>query len=395
MMKQCELGGKKFTLPGWAIFRSLLLCIALGGGGGAWAYDCTAIASGNWSSSLTWGNCGFLRTPGSGDTVTINNLTVTLNTSPTIASLTVNGGTLRRSSNTSRSLTVDGPFSNNGSVVDNANNGAFSISVGGVLTNNGLATLRVDNLTVAGNVINSGSLTVDSAMAVGADLTVNGGSFGANSLTFQRSGTQSAVFSPSTTSIVGNLTVNNGSTVFSDAWSAFQITGNLTNDGNLVLPNTTVTFSGNSIQSIDGDKDSTLGFLVVNGAGITMSRNMTVSKLTLTRGDVSTGTNSLNVTGAYCSEGAITGGSSSSHVVGNLRLKFPHYATTCVYPVGDGVVYAPITVEIPWFSNVAAMKDKTLTGKTVAGQHPQITTSGINSLLDVNRYWALQGILLP
>ena len=226
-------------------------------------------------------------------------------------------------------------------------------------------------------------------MAVGADLTVNGGSFGANSLTFQRSGTQSAVFSPSTTSIVGNLTVNNGSTVFSDAWSAFQITGNLTNDGNLVLPNTTVTFSGNSIQSIDGDKDSTLGFLVVNGAGITMSRNMTVSKLTLTRGDVSTGTNSLNVTGAYCSEGAITGGSSSSHVVGNLRLKFPHYATTCVYPVGDGVVYAPITVEIPWFSNVAAMKDKTLTGKTVAGQHPQITTSGINSLLDVNRYWVL------
>lgn len=389
MMKQCELGGKKFTLPGWAIFRSLLLCIALGGGGGAWAYDCTAIASGNWSSSLTWGNCGFLRTPGSGDTVTINNLTVTLNTSPTIASLTVNGGTLRRSSNTSRSLTVDGPFSNNGSVVDNANNGAFSISVGGVLTNNGLATLRVDNLTVAGNVINSGSLTVDSAMAVGADLTVNGGSFGANSLTFQRSGTQSAVFSPSTTSIVGNLTVNNGSTVFSDAWSAFQITGNLTNNGNLVLPNTTVTFSGNSIQSIDGGKDSTLGFLVVDGAGITMSRNMTVSKLTLTRGDVSTGTNSLNVTGTYCSEGAIAGGSTSSHVVGNLRLKFPHYATTCVYPVGDGAVYAPITVEIPWFSNVAAMKDKTLTGKTVAGQHPQISSSGINPFVDVNRYWVL------
>lgn len=388
-MEQHELNSKKYQLSGWAIIRSLMLYIALGGGASAWAYDCTTIASGNWSSSAIWGNCGFLRTPGSGDTVTIDGDTVTLNTSPTVASLTVNGGTLRRNNNTSRSLAVNGAFTNNGSVIDSANSGTFSIAVGGSLTNNGSATLSVDNLTVAGNVVSSGALTVDSAMAVGGDLAVSGGVFSTTDLTFQKSGTQSAVFSPSSASIVGNLTVNNGSTVFSNAWSAFQITGDLTNNGNLSLANSTVTFSGNAIQSIDGNKDATLGFLVLNGAGITMSRNVMASKLTLTKGDVATGINSLNVSGTYCSEGAITGGSSSSHVVGNLRLKFPHYATTCVYPVGDGVVYAPITVEIPWFSNVAAMKDKTLTGKTVAGQHPQIATSGINSLLDVNRYWVL------
>lgn len=388
-MEQHELNSKKYQLSGWAIIRSLMLYIALGGGASAWAYDCTTVASGNWSSFAIWGNCGFLRTPGSGDTVTIDGDTVTLNTSPTVASLTVNGGTLRRNNNTSRSLAVNGAFTNNGSVIDSANSGTFSIAVGGSLTNNGSATLSVDNLTVAGNVVSSGALTVDSAMAVGGDLAVSGGAFSTADLTFQKSGTQSAVFSPSSTSIVGNLMVNNGSTVFSDAWSAFQITGDLTNNGNLSLTNTTVTFSGSAIQSIDGNKDATLGFLVLNGAGISMSRNVTASKLTLTKGDVATGINSLNVSGTYCSEGAITGGSASSHVVGNLRLKFPHYATTCVYPVGDGAVYAPITVEIPWFSNVAAMKDKTLTGKTVAGQHPQISSSGINSVMDVNRYWVL------
>lgn len=389
VMKQCELGGKKSIFLGRAILRSLMLCIALGGGGGAWAYDCTAIRDGNWSSFLTWGNCGLLGTPGSGDTVTINGYTVTLDRSPSVTSLTVNNGTLRRSNNTSRNLTVNGLFTNNGSVIDGSNNGTFSITVGGALTNNGSATLWVDNLAVAGNVVNSGSLTVDSAMAVAGDLSVSGGAFDVGSLTFQRSGIQAAIFSSSSVSVVGNLTVNAGSTVSSDAWSAFQITGNLTNNGNLSLPNTTVTFRGSSIQSINGSNDSTVGFLVEDGAGITMSRNMTVSKLTLTRGDVSTGSNSLNVTGTYCSEGAVTGGSTLSHVVGNLRLKFPHYATTCIYPVGDGAVYAPISIEIPWFSNVAAMKDKTLTGKTVAGQHPQVSSSEINQFIDVNRYWVL------
>jgi len=170
-------------------------------------------------------------------------------------------------------------------------------------------------------------------------------------------------------------------------YSSLALTGALTNNGAITLPNTTWTFNGSAAQSIAGSSASTLGNMVVNNsAGVTLSRNVTVpGTLTLTAGKVNTGGNLLDVSGNNC-PGSVSGGSASSYIIGYLRLRFPNYAATCVYPVGDATVYAPITVAFPWFSGITG---GTLTGSTVTGQHPQISTSGINSTLDVNRYWSL------
>lgn len=350
--------------------------------------SCVSVANGNWNTAATW-NCG--AGPGDGpplypDNVTINGHTVSVDTSPTVASLTNNSGTLQQSGAVVRSLTVSGAFNNNGTVVDNGGSGSFDLVIGGALTNNGTA-FTADNLSVGGATTNNAALTVRSGFVAGGDVTSNNSaSFTVANLTFQKSGTQAATFYGSANS-VGNFTVNSGTTVSSTNYSSLNLTGTLTNNGTLTLPNTTWTFNGSSAQSVAGTSDSALGNMVLNNAaGLTLNRNVTVAgSLTLTSGKVSTGNYFLDASGTVCPTG-LNGGSASSYVIGNLRLRFPNYGATCIYPVGDPSVYAPITVTFPWFAGITG---GTLTGSTVGGQHPQIGTSGINSLADVKRYWVL------
>src|SRR5207247_232101 len=103
--------------------------------------------------------------------------------------------------------------------------------------------------------------------------------------------------------------------------------------------------------------------------------------LTLTTGNITTGPNMVSV--------PLTGGSvsrTSGHVVGNL-LKFVNKAlsSTQTFEVGTGSTYAPINVVI----TATAHASGTLVGTTAVGDHPNISTSGINSARSVNRYWTL------
>jgi MSHA biogenesis protein MshQ len=383
---------------------------------------CVSAASGNWSAAATW-NCG--SGPGDGppisiDSATINNHAVSFNTSSSVASLTINSGSLTQTGTGTQALTVSGNITNSGSILDNGSNGSFDITVGGSVSNTGSA-FTVDNLTVTGNVTSSSPMTVRTALSVSGNLNnsgatgltagtmtvsgtatsnapltattfnVGGDLTSSNALTvtnliFQKAGTQAATFYNSQ-NVVTNFTVNSGSTVSSSNYSTLNIKGALTNNGSIALPNTSWIFNGTSAQTIGGSSDSSLGNMTMNNsAGVTLSRNVTVpGTLTLTSGNITAGSYVLAVTGTYC-PASISGGSAASYVIGNLRLSFPPYNATCTYPIGDTSAYAPMTIAFPWFAGISG---GTLTGSTTKGQHPQINTSGINPLMDVNRYWTL------
>ena len=373
----------------WLSFANLSLALTVvGASAPAFAASCTSAASGNWTTASTWSNCGGSYPQSASDTATINAHTVTLSASPTISSLTVNsGGTLQQSGTSGRTLTVNGSVTNNGTIVDGSS-GSFALVVGGNLTANGTST-TVDTLTVSGTTTANAPLTVNGIFSTSGDLTINSSAAFtvSGTLVFQKSGTQAATFY-GTNNNVGNLTINSGSTVSSTNYSNINLRGNLTNNGTLTLPNTAWVFNGSSAQGITGSSDSVLGSLTMNNAaGLTLSRNVTVvGALTLTRGTVTTGSYTLASVAPNCASGALSGGSSTSYVNGNLQLTFPAWSVSCTYPIGDSAAYIPLVVAIPYFSGISG---GTLTGSTASGEHPQVVSSGIDPSSDVNRYWTL------
>ncbi len=350
------------------------------------ARTCTSVVTGNWSNANTW-NCG--SGPGDGppvatDSVVINNQIVSLDTNASVTSLTINSGTLQQSGAVARSLTVSGSLSNSGTIVDNGASGSFSLSVGGGLTGNG-NSITVDSLAVGGNTVISSPLTVTGSFNVGGDLTNNSAALTVNNLIFQKAGTQAATFY-GTASAITNFTVNSGTTVASANYSTVNLKGTLSNNGSISLPNTSWLINGTSGQSIAGSADSTLGNLTMsNASGLSLSRNVVVpGTLTLNNGVINTGAFALSAT-ANC-PGSVSGGSAASYVNGSLRLTFPAFSVTCVYPIGSATAYAPAALTIPWFAGISG---GTLTASTTNGEHPQVATSLINPAQDVNRYWTL------
>lgn len=350
--------------------------------------SCVSVVNGNWSSAATW-NCG--SGPGDGpptsiDTVTINGQTVSLDTSATVASVTINSGTLKQTGTSALTLTTTGGVTNSGTIADNGSAGSFELDVGGDLIANGVS-LTVDTLAVSGSTTSSKPFTVNGDFAVGGDLTSGSATMSIGDLVFAKSGIQALTLNgPATT--VSNFTVNAGSTVSSAAYSTINLLGTLTNDGTVSLANTTWVMRGTTQQTITGSSDTPLGNLTMNGTGgLLLDRNVTVlGTLTLTNGVITTGTYSLT-TSADC-PGAVSGGSGASYVNGFLQLTAPAWGATCVFPVGDATNYAPITFAYPWH---AAPLGGAITGSTTTGDHPD-TVSGMSGIAvgkSVNRYWTL------
>ena len=205
-------------------------------------------------------------------------------------------------------------------------------------------TLTINNTAVSGVVSLSGGVAVNDTLT----LTVGSLSIGAHTLTVNN-----AISTAS-----GTLTGGASSAiVIGDAGSAATTT----------LPGV-----------ISG-----LQYLTINRVtGVTLGGGVTVSgTLTLTDGKITTGGNTLSV--ANTSESAISGASSSSYVYGTLKKSFAASGThSFSFPIGDASNYTP--VDLTGLTTTAA---GTLTASTTSGQHPDISTSGINSSKDVNRYW--------
>lgn len=392
----------------------VLLCLILIAGE-AGAATCTSRRDGNWSSSNTW-NCGSGSSngpPASGDIAVIGN-NVTLNASPTLSGLTVNGSLTGAGNYT---LTLSGNLANNGTITLAGTTvvlGSDSVWSGSATNTFSLSALNVNwqNLTFTSGaaytlqlssstpLFNVGSFNNDGANS-SLTLYINGS--GGQSFTtygnakypnLRLGGGGTKTFSGSSIAILGSLTIDSGTTFdVSAVTGGGSLAGNLTINGSssgLAAGGSGWTLNGTATQTITG----AVGFYnltVNNPQGIVLaSGNLTVGNgssgtLAFVAGIITTGSNLVILPTKCDQSGTLTGGG-IGWVNGNLRMLFPNYGTTCTYPVGSATVYAPITVTFPWYNGITG---GTLTGSTTTGQHPQIGTSGIDYTQDVNRYWTL------
>lgn len=175
-----------------------------------------------------------------------------------------------------------------------------------------------------------------------------------------------------------HLTINNAAGVTANA--SFSVARNFTNTAGFNAGTTTTTFNGTAAQSLTG-ATTFYGLVFNNAAGFTLYNDITASNaLTLTSGVIATGTYTL----IFNSTSSCSVTRTSGYVNGKLRKSFTATQLTCDFEIGDSAYYTPVAVAL---SSVSAAGN--VTASTTATDHPQISSSGIDSTQSVNRYWTL------
>ena len=123
--------------------------------------------------------------------------------------------------------------------------------------------------------------------------------------------------------------------------------------------------------------------LTLNRAGgVTLSSSLDINgSLTLTTGELVTGANQVNLAAAA------TWTRTSGWVNGTLQMDFnPGSSQAFTFPIGGQSYYRPVVL-----ANLNVTTAGTLAAvvTAAAGNHPQISGSGINPSHDVTRYWTL------
>ena len=402
-----------------ARFLRLLVLLALTfSGGHALAAVCTTQGPGNWIEAHLW-NCGSGTgngPPANGDSAVVQHA-ITLNTDTnTLSGLTVVAGVELSDNGNNRAITLSGPLENNGkislthgsdgrivlrgssawsgsgtTVLDYLDLGGFALTLAPEATLslqlNDAAPLR----NVSGGAFNSGNNAKATVWLDGAAQTLDpGGKVVMPNL--RLSGGFKTLLYSAGFPILGNLTIDAGATLSAATSSAnVNLAGNLTIAGTLYPGDGWWTFNGSAAQAI-----SAATFFrrvtVDNPQGVSLGGNMTIGDanwgaLTLTRGQIRTGAYSVIVP-RNCSEGWLTNRSAGAWINGNLQLTTPNFGVSCVFPVGDGNNYAPLTITYPWSNPPLGGR---LVGSSTAGDHPDSVAgiSGINASASVNRYWTL------
>ncbi|MEO8156250.1 MAG: LamG domain-containing protein [Betaproteobacteria bacterium] len=370
-------------------------CIAASNAGAAARF---ARSTGNWST-ITWSatSCAAgtgAALPTSADDVTIcDGVTVTVNISPTVLSISIpSGGTLTTLQITSaQTLTVTGNVtatagtgSGDNKQILLSSNAVFNVNGDVTLSGNGndnrfaLLQLSGATVTIGGNLVIDGLAGNNRArvtLANTSTLTVNG----------------------SITLSTGGL-LNNG--------SATSCVINLRGDFNHVAADNDYVSTGGifqvvgaGAQAFGGGAGITTTFyqLVINktSGDLTLGHNTLVSGgaasslLVLTQGRIVTGANSFAVGAAGATSTTISGANAASYIVGNLRRYIPTGTQSgIVFPVGGSTAgkYAPVQIDFP---NVTAAGYFQVAASTVDTDHPNIGTSALDSANSVNRYWSL------
>ena len=274
-----------------------------------------------------------------------------------------------------------------------------------------ITTLTIADVT-AGSVFNDGAYTI----ATATTLNLNSGTYNCTAATFPwgtlNAGTGGVNYSLAGAQTVAaktyyNLTLSGSNT--KTAGGSFTIAGDLTITGVTLASAATVQTVNGNINNT-GTQTATTGSITLNGGtsahvlsgsgtyanlvmndalGATLTGSPIISAvLTLTNGDISTGSNTLEVSSS-CATPSISGGSATSYVFGNLILHYPAGGTTCTFPIGDATTYAPVTVAMVGVTSTLA--NSTLKARTDTPDHADTTsgTSGIDKNYSVNRYWTL------
>jgi hypothetical protein len=378
----------------------------------------TAVLSGNFSSSLTWGGAvpGGLLTS---DVIIIpSGITVSLTTDETFsgtASLMVDG-TLNSSVSGSSLVITSGSLSGTGTIsVDSLALGltsgftftgninvpkltslganissAANITVGNTLNlNASVLDVTAGNLTMgAGSTINlsggtvatggTGMIHLTSAYNVlytGASVTtgVELTGSGLGSITVNVPGT---VTLSSNETVNGTLTLSSGALALNNYTLTFGVTGNLSAAGsgtitgtatsNIVV-NTTGSLSGALKFSSGGDVLNNLTINTGSGSTVNLGSNLTVDgALNLTSGKIKLGSNDLKIAAG----GMISGGAAGSYVItdgtGNLVMNLSAGATD-TFKTGTLTNFAPIAITANTGSATGDVSINVLDGVHAAG----------------------------
>jgi uncharacterized protein DUF6701 len=285
-------------------------------------------------------------------------------------------------------------------------------SGGGTLTVGSGATLKIGGtqtfptnygtLTLTGSTVDySGTaqtVQVNSPQAVTyTNLTLSGSgtkTLQASALTlagtgnFTMSGTAVAT-ATATITVPGSFTLGSGTT-FSGATFTHDVAGDFSNNGATFNGDTsTFNLNGASAQTIGGSASTTFNNLTISSsAGVTIGRDTTVAgaaagALTLGTKILTTNANTLTLSGA-CNVATVS--RTTGWVNGFLKKAVPLGTPTCAYEVGDASNYRPMSQT---FSSVSFAGSVTGSVSSASGDHPNISTSLIDSLKNVNRYWTL------
>ncbi len=377
--------------------------------------------NGNWSDTSTW--VGHV-VPTSSQNATINH-TVTLTGATSITNITVNnGGILDAGANI---LTVSGTFSLNGGS-EFRQGGTVQAVPGATRSFATTSTYRFNGTQggtgnfaypAFGNLIweptpsaNGTFQNSDTSSPFNRGLVVHGNLTLNMSSSLEVRLATGATFSRSHT-VDGNLTIQGGTLVLANG----STNGTLTVGGNINVSNSgilrgvnssgngilnlkgsiskssifthgggsgavTVTMNGTSSQDIGGSTNDTLQNLTINNsAGVTLSREVDVTgTLTFTNGNVTTGSNVLYVTSTA------TISRTSGHIIGNEQLDFPSGDDIpAKFDVGSSSGYTPVTLDLDGAGGTSGTFIASATGSS----HAQISSSGLDTAKDINRYWTV------
>jgi fibronectin-binding autotransporter adhesin len=300
---------------------------------------------------------------------------------------------------------------NSGSgVVFNAGNGSFGLRITGNLTNSTGATFNVstDSVGVRGFLNNSATFNVGAGeIHVTKDINNTSGTFSGGSGVMAISGSvnNSAAFNAgggnitvrtdlsnsgaaavytanaNTLSVAGNFT-NSSSATFNANTSSTFISGNFTNTATFTANTSMVTFNGAGVQQLTGATNF-YNLRRTNGGSLILNSNVNASAmLTLSSGNIITGSNVLSLTNTAAQPAS--GYSASSFIDGSLSITFPNTAATSrIYPVGKGSIYRPVTLQQTAASSSAVVRIEMI-NTPPTGSYPVEV-----SVLSEARYYAM------
>jgi len=150
-------------------------------------------------------------------------------------------------------------------------------------------------------------------------------------------------------------------------------------------PNAAIIFNGTSLQSASfGLSIGQINYTVSNASGVTLLSDLTVNGvLTLTNGNLITGSNKAILS----STGSISGAGANRWIAGNLQKNVPTAAGSVTFEIGAADAYRPIVIS--FLAGVITGGDLTASVSQTAGDHPNISSSGLSDAKSVNRFWTL------
>lgn len=191
--------------------------------------------------------------------------------------------------------------------------------------------------------------------------------------------------------INGNIS-GSGTMIAGSNNKTITLTGNWSFNGTSNIQNIFVTFNGTGDQTLSGVITSGIGTLTIDkqSGSITMNSDITITNITLTRGNIITGTKTLTLGNGISNLGTLS--RTSGTIIGKFARWFSNSTTVSrLFPVGTSTYYRPVELSF----TTAPTSGGTLTVEHIASDPGNNGTTTIDDggyLLDTyskTGYWKI------